>query len=96
MSLAIHSIATEILSLSELGLPAGIFEILEGKTGIIFITGERNSGKSNTVRSILEHINLTQSKHIFTLEHPIEYYFETKKSLFSQCELYADVASYQV
>lgn len=50
---------------------------------------------SLAIHSILEHINLTQSKHIFTREHPIEYYFKTKKTLFSQYELNTDVASYQ-
>lgn len=95
ISLAIHAIGKEILSLEALGTPARVSDLILEKAGIIFVTGERNSGKSNTVRSILEHINQTQSKHIFMLEYPIEYYFKAQKSIFSQCELHTDIDSYQ-
>ncbi|MCF7834904.1 PilT/PilU family type 4a pilus ATPase [Candidatus Gracilibacteria bacterium] len=81
-------------SIDELGLPP-IFKELASKTsGIILIAGPTGSGKSTTLASILQEINTNYSKHIITIEDPIEYKFKPAKSIIEQKELGKDIVSF--
>lgn len=95
-SVVIRNIPTFTKTLEELFLPAETLKKLaQERRGIILLTGTMGSGKSTTIASMIEHINLTSNKHIFTLEEPIEYTFQDKNCIINQRELGKDVSSYE-
>ncbi|MDB4711317.1 PilT/PilU family type 4a pilus ATPase [Verrucomicrobiales bacterium] len=91
----LRQINTEIPDLKSLGLPVDILtKWVMAPAGIILITGPTGSGKSTTLASSLEWLNQNTAKHIVTIEDPIEYLFESKKSLFTQREVHTDTDSF--
>lgn len=70
-------------------------KILELKDGLILVTGVTGSGKSTTLANIIEKFNENKSYKILTIEDPIEYVFENKKSLIIQREIKNDIISYE-
>jgi len=82
------------MTIEQLGLPPVIQKIAEAPRGIIILTGTTGSGKSTTLAAMLEHINNTFSKHIITIEDPIEYEFTDKNSYFEQREVGLDTISF--
>jgi twitching motility protein PilT len=96
-SIVIRNIHPVTKTLEDLQLPADVLKKLAmERRGIVLLTGTMGSGKSTTIASMIEHVNLNAYKHVFTLEEPIEYTFTDKKSLINQRELGKDVASYPV
>ncbi len=93
-ALAIRFLDLEIASLEDLNLPASLADIGLYKEGLVLVTGITGSGKSSTVAAILEDINRKYSRHIISLEDPIEYIYENKKSLINQREIGRDVLDY--
>ncbi len=83
-----------ILSLDELELPEVLKEFSNFPNGLVLVTGPTGSGKSTTIASILNLINLTQPKHIITLEDPVEYVFPKGLSLIDQREYGIDFKSW--
>jgi twitching motility protein PilT len=81
-------------TLAEVNLPEILKKIAESRNGIIFITGTTGCGKSTTMAAMLDHINSTQKKHIITIEDPIEFTFEDKKSFFEQREVGLDAETF--
>lgn len=88
-------IPNEILPLSELGLSKILYKVVEEPRGLILITGPTGSGKTTTIASLIEYINVNFKKHIITLEDPIEFVYESKKCLISQREIGQDTKSYK-
>ncbi len=87
----LRPIRSEIPPLAELGLPAELLQSwVSRRQGLILVTGPTGSGKSTTVASCLDWINQHLSRHIVTLEDPIEFLFTNEKSLFSQREMRQD------
>jgi twitching motility protein PilT len=82
-----RSIPTQIKSLAELGAPNLFKKLCEFHKGLILVTGPTGSGKSTTLAAIIDHINSTMSKHILTIEDPIEFVHVSKKSLINQREV---------
>ncbi|WP_022819750.1 type IV pilus twitching motility protein PilT [Fusobacterium russii] len=70
-------------------------KILDLKDGLILITGATGSGKSTTLANIIEKFNENKNYKILTIEEPIEYIFENKKSLIVQREIGSDIISYK-
>ncbi|WP_081295237.1 MULTISPECIES: type IV pilus twitching motility protein PilT [unclassified Gilliamella] len=87
ISAVFRIINQRIPSLSELAAPDILPKLTKTKNGIILITGATGSGKSTTLAALVQHINATDSKHIITLEDPIEFIYQNDKSLIQQREL---------
>ena len=88
-------IRKEIRTFDELSLPSKVLSQLSSeKRGLILITGATGSGKSTTIASMIEYINQNSPSHIVTIEDPVEFTFEDKKSLIEQRELGMDTPSY--
>jgi twitching motility protein PilT len=94
ISAVLRRIARTAFSLDELGIPDKVKDLLETKQGMILVTGPTGSGKSTSMQSMVEHINLSRVEHILTIEDPIEFIFESKKSIISQREVGFDTLSY--
>lgn len=80
-------IPTEIASLEELGVPTVIQEFGRLRSGLVLVTGPTGSGKSTTLASLIDHINTNYQRHIITIEEPIEFVHNNKKSIITQREV---------
>lgn len=94
-AIAIRIIKDKILTLDEIGAPEIIGEFIKEKRGLILITGQTGSGKSTTIASMIQEINLKRSCRIITLEEPIEYVYKNYKSLITQREIGRDTKGYE-
>jgi twitching motility protein PilT len=95
ISLVARAIPHHISTIEELALPTVIRELAEEERGIILLTGTTGSGKSTTLAAIIDHINTTMSKHIVTIEDPIEFVHQDKRSAINQREVGMDTASFK-
>ncbi|MBU0759209.1 MAG: PilT/PilU family type 4a pilus ATPase [Candidatus Omnitrophica bacterium] len=96
LAIVVRSVNTYIPDFKTLNLPSNILEDLcNEKRGLVLITGTTGSGKSTTVASMIEHVNREKARHIITLEDPIEFMYEDKKSIISQREVKIDTESFQ-
>ena len=94
-ALVARHVHTSVKSFEELHLPIELLKIFCGESrGLVLLTGPAGSGKSTTIASMIEYINNSQEKHIVTVEDPIEFLFEDKKSIINQRELGNDVYTY--
>jgi twitching motility protein PilT len=94
ISIVCRAIPFEIRSVEELGLPEVVRQLAEETRGIILVTGTTGSGKSTTLAAMIDHINRTRARHIITLEDPIEYLHEDKKSIVNQREVGSDTEGF--
>jgi twitching motility protein PilT len=94
MSAAFRTIPIVIPTLSELRSPPIFKTITKREKGLILVTGPTGSGKSTTLAAMLNEINHTDHKHIITIEDPIEFVHENKKSLFSMRSVGEDTKSF--
>src|SRR5687767_3943507 len=94
VSLVCRAIPFEIKTAEELMLPPVIDEIDEEERGLILLTGTTGSGKSTTLASMINHINLSYEKHIVTIEDPVEFLHSDKSSIINQREVGEDTASF--
>lgn len=94
-SIVFRIIPDTIKGLEELGLPMIVKEFTKFSNGLVLVTGPTGGGKSTTIASLLNLINITQPKHIITLEDPIEYLFPKGVGLIDQREFGIDFHSWQ-
>jgi len=94
ISMACRAIPHKISTIEELSLPAVVTELAEEERGIVLLTGTTGSGKSTTLAAMIDHRNSNQSGHILTIEDPIEYLFQHKKSIVNQREIGVDTMTY--
>ena len=88
-------IPRRVPSLNELNLPAATLEKLCAKRrGLVLVTGVAGSGKSTCLAAMVDHINANYRRHIITIEDPIEFVYEDKRSLIEQRELGTDTRSF--
>jgi twitching motility protein PilT len=93
--LAFRHVKTKVPTVDDLNLPQSIKTIAGAQRGIIIVSGATGSGKSTTLASMINHMNETENLRIITIEDPIEYLFEDKKSVISQREVGLDTLSFQ-
>ncbi|OGL46791.1 MAG: hypothetical protein A2149_06665 [Candidatus Schekmanbacteria bacterium RBG_16_38_11] len=90
---AVKIVPNLIPDLENLGFPGIVKEFLKQKFGLVLITGPQGNGKSTTIASMIEEINLTRPSHIITIENPIEFTHKNKKSMIEQREVGPDTDS---
>jgi len=95
VSLSLRLIPSRLMNLQEIGLPSKVEELLGRTRGLFLVTGPTGSGKTTTLASMINYINENYDRHIITVEEPIEYYHEHKKSIVNQRELGVDVPTYE-
>lgn len=90
-----RTIPYRIKTLEELQLKPYLKEYTAFNNGIVFVTGATGSGKSTTLASLIDIINANQKKHIITIEDPVEFVYEEKKSIITQRSLNIDVEDFK-
>jgi twitching motility protein PilT len=94
ISLVIRLLPSTIPTPETLGLPSVCKELIQRPRGLVVVSGPTGSGKSTTLASMIEFLNLTESRRIVTIEDPIEYTYENKKCTITQRELGHDTLSF--
>jgi twitching motility protein PilT len=94
ISIACRAIPFQVRTIDDLGLPDVIRKLAEEPRGIMLLTGTTGSGKSTTLAAMIDHINSTRSRHVVTLEDPIEYLHRDKLSIINQREVGQDTESF--
>ena len=95
ISMACRAIPHKISTIEELSLPPVVSELAEEERGIVLLTGTTGSGKSTTLAAMIDHMNYTMSKHIVTIEDPIEFVHSDKRCVINQREVGMDTASFK-
>ena len=80
-------VPSKVKTLEELGMPKVLKDLANRDKGMVVVTGPTGSGKSTTLAAMIDYINETQRSHILTVEDPIEFVHESKKSLVNQREV---------
>lgn len=93
-ALVIRRIISKIPTVTDLKLPTVIESVASERRGLVLVTGMTGSGKSTTLAAMIDHRNETEAGHIITIEDPIEYHHDHKKSIISQREIGVDTESY--
>jgi twitching motility protein PilT len=95
IGVVLRQIPSKFLDLEQIGLPPQVKELLFKPRGLVLVTGPTGSGKTTTLASMINVINEQRDAHIITVEDPIEYYHEHKKSLVTQREIGVDVQTFK-
>ena len=94
IGIALRAIKTEVPALNTLNLPEVISRLTYLPRGLVLVTGDTGSGKSTTLAAMIDAMNKRYAKHIITLEDPIEYVFQSERSVIEQRELGTDTPSF--
>ncbi|MDO4742191.1 MAG: type IV pilus twitching motility protein PilT [Candidatus Saccharibacteria bacterium] len=94
MAAAFRLIPNEIKTINDLGMPSVIETFAEYPRGLVLVTGPTGSGKSTTLAALIDKINREKSKHIITIEDPIEFTHKSKRSVIVQREVHYDTFSF--
>lgn len=94
LAMALRMINATILLPKELHLPRALEEVCQQRRGLFLVTGPTGHGKSTSLASMIQQINMTRSEHIVTIEDPIEYLFNSESSIIHQREVGSDTNSF--
>ncbi len=90
----LRRVPNKILSMEQLGLPHFLKDLCEHPKGLVLVTGPTGSGKSTTLAAMVDYINRTFSRHIITLEDPIEFVHDSRLALVNQREIGSHTESF--
>lgn len=96
VAVVIRLINNEIPPLANLGMPPALADLILEKRGLILMVGATGAGKSTTLAAMIEHRNLSMSGHILTIEDPVEFLFNNKRSIINQREVGPDTHSAEI
>ena len=91
---ALRLIPLRVRRIPELHLPPVIERISDERRGLVLVTGTTGSGKSTTLAAMIDHVNRTGSRHVITIEDPIEYLHQDAMSIVTQREIGADCSTF--
>ena len=94
IGMVLRKIPYKLLTFQQIGLPAACEELCRRPRGLFLVTGPTGSGKTTTLASMINFINLTFDRHIITVEDPLEYYHDHKKSIITQREVGGDTPTF--
>ncbi len=94
VAVAFRLVDTIVPSPEVLGVPESVVDLYKRKRGLILVTGPTGSGKSTTLAALIDKINNQRDAHVITLEDPIEYLHQHKKSMVNQREIGLDTDNY--
>lgn len=89
-----RTIPSKVLTMEQLGMGEIFRKISDFKRGVVLVTGPTGSGKSTTLAAMIDYINSNRFEHILTVEDPIEFVHQSKKSLINQRELHRDTLGF--
>src|SRR5881394_2433996 len=93
--MVLRQIPSKLLTLEPIGIPMSVRELLYKPRGLVLVTGPTGSGKTTTLASMINIINMERDDaHIITIEDPIEYYHTHKKAVVTQREVHIDVPNF--
>ncbi len=95
-AVVVRYIPGTIPTIDSLGVPEVLKEVIMGKRGLILMVGATGSGKSTSLSAMLDFRNERKSGHILTLEDPVEFIFQNKKSIVNQREVGTDTKAFEV
>jgi twitching motility protein PilT len=93
-AITLRQIPNRLLSFEDIGLPPIVRELCRRPRGLFLVTGPTGSGKTTSLATMIDYINAGYDRHIITIEDPIEYYHNHKKSIVNQREVGNDVPSF--
>ena len=93
-AMVIRAIQDSVPGFEELGIPAMLQDIVMLKRGLVLVVGPSGAGKSTTLAAMIDHRNQNEMSHIITIEDPIEYLINHKRSVVNQREIGVDTNSY--
>lgn len=96
MSIALRLIPNQIRSIDQLALPEILHSFVDRPQGFFLCVGPVGQGKSTTLAALVDYINSNRAEHIVTIEDPVEYIYDQKKSLIDQREIGVDTESFEV
>jgi twitching motility protein PilT len=94
VGLVLRVIPVKILGIRDLHLPTVLEQIAQERRGLLLVTGTTGSGKSTSLAAMIDHVNITRTEHVMTIEDPIEFLHRDKKSLVNQREVEVDTKSF--
>lgn len=93
-AMVLRVIVTEVPHIDALGLPPAVHQVLTLKSGLVLVTGQTGSGKSTSLAAMVDKINRERNENIITVEDPIEFVHQSKKSIITQREVGRDTNSF--
>jgi twitching motility protein PilT len=95
VGLVARVISNQVPSMADLNMPDIVTQLIQRTSGLVLVTGPTGCGKSTTLAAMIEYINQSRSAHIITLEDPIEFVHQPKKSIIKQRQLGTDILSFE-